>query len=346
MKSKSSDKLVTRRRIVLFAHWDPECLIDPYVIHYLGELKKIADITFYSDCDLPQTELAKIESLCVALGAGRHGAYDFGSYRKAYQSVADRLEHYDELILANDSCYGPFMPLRDVFEKMESHNYDYWGLTEYASPSFGDFKHLQSYFVVMKRQVFLHDYFRLFMEGVKVELEKRDVILNYEVGLSQVLEEQGFKRGSLMGFDERNVSYNGDTLRLVAAGTFPFIKREMLACNPCFCPMLSRTMKRYSRHMDREVLEMMLIHLNRFTQGNYTIGWNLIGIPNLILFHKNVFRVKSVITNGKYHSKLFLFGLRTLVVSLHIGRLSHEDVMQRMLGQSADRKSLRTEGGK
>ena len=38
MKSESSDKLAARRRIVLFAHWDPECLIDLYVIHYLGEL--------------------------------------------------------------------------------------------------------------------------------------------------------------------------------------------------------------------------------------------------------------------------------------------------------------------
>lgn len=40
----------------------------------------------------------------------------------------DRLTEYDELILANDSFYGPFEDIRKIFAEMESRDLDFWGL--------------------------------------------------------------------------------------------------------------------------------------------------------------------------------------------------------------------------
>ena len=336
MNTKIDDGLSGRRRITLFAHWDPECIVDPYVVHYLEELRKISDIAFYSDCDLPQTELAKIESLCRVVGAGRHKAYDFGSYQKAYQKVESFLVNYDELILANDSCYGPFSPLEELFEKMESDEFDYWGLTEHASSSFGGSQHLQSYFVVMKKAVFQSDCFKSFIAGVKPEADKREVIIKYDVGLSKLLEAEGFKRGSLVAYDCGNVSYDGGALLLVKDGVFPFIKREMLTENPCCVARILRPIKKIAGSSNRDVVKLMLNHLNRFTNGSYGWGWSLLPTATFTIIHRSFFRIKTSYRDGQHRVRLMVFGIRLLWINLPTKRLSHEEIMQECLKLPSD----------
>jgi lipopolysaccharide biosynthesis protein len=49
------------KRIIIFAHFDKQNIIDPYVIDYLKELKKYSEIIFVSDGDLAKSEIYKIK---------------------------------------------------------------------------------------------------------------------------------------------------------------------------------------------------------------------------------------------------------------------------------------------
>ena len=191
-------------RVAVFAHYDNNNLIQDYVVYYLQELKKVSQkIVFVSDGDISDNELSKLSGIVDYCIAKKHGEYDFGSYKRGYLYAKENgwLENCEELILCNDSCYGPLFDIEKYFDEMSARPVDFWGNT--ASPEGfkreGDKKilgiplsHIQSYFIVFKPQVFKSDTFNNFINSIKKELDKDFIIINYEMGLTKLLEEQGF----------------------------------------------------------------------------------------------------------------------------------------------------------
>ena len=56
----------------------------------------------------------------------------------------------DDLVVINDSSYGPLYPFAESFEKMAARNCDFWGYTGYNA--FGNV-HISSYFYYFRRRV-------------------------------------------------------------------------------------------------------------------------------------------------------------------------------------------------
>ena len=50
------------KRLCLFAGYSPENRVDDYVIHYLGELAKFADVYYQAANDLSEEELRALVS--------------------------------------------------------------------------------------------------------------------------------------------------------------------------------------------------------------------------------------------------------------------------------------------
>lgn len=120
------------KRTAVFAHYDKNNLIQNYVVYYLSELKKCAEkIIFVSDSDVLPEELKKIEGIVEQSIIGRHGEYDFGSYKRGflYAKENNLLTACEELILANDSCYAPLFPFEEMFSAMSKKPLDFWGAT-------------------------------------------------------------------------------------------------------------------------------------------------------------------------------------------------------------------------
>ena len=95
-------------------------------------------------------------------------------------------ENYDELAFVNDSCYGPLYPLKPIIEQVGEC--DFWGMTRNLEWR----EHIQSFFIVFKKQVFTSEIFKNFMASIKDEEKKLDVVTKYEIGLSRLLLENGF----------------------------------------------------------------------------------------------------------------------------------------------------------
>lgn len=184
-------------RVAVFAHYDKSNIIQEYVIYYLTELKKVCDkIIFVSDGNICEQELLKIKDIVIHSIAQKHGEYDFGSYKRGYIYAKEMnlLNDCDEFILANDSCYGPLYEFQVMFDNMQNETIDYWGVTGNPVGVYGEANpHIQSYFLVFKPCVFNSDIFDSFMKLVKKEVDKRSIIINYEIGLSKLLFENGFR---------------------------------------------------------------------------------------------------------------------------------------------------------
>lgn len=198
-------------KVAIFAHYDKNNLIHDYVIYYLQSLKKIANkIIFVSDCDINNKELSKLKNITEHILAKKHGEYDFGSYKKGYFLAKEKgfLSDCSELIFANDSCFGPIVPLENIFLEMSQKNCDFWGMNE---NSFEVEKHAQSFFMAFKSNVFQNEIFDNFMNNIKKEENKDDIIQKYEIGLSKILLTEGFSMETYIKKPiERNI--NGDFL--------------------------------------------------------------------------------------------------------------------------------------
>ena len=146
-------------RTVVFAHYDKDSVIDDYVIYYLKALKEIAqNIVFVSCGSLSEYEKNKLNGIASKIIAEHHEEYDFGSYKRGFNYLKDNniLNEIDELILVNDSCFGPFYPFGEIFNDMDKKDCDFWGITK---NNFGYRKvpnhffvkrpHIQSYFICL-----------------------------------------------------------------------------------------------------------------------------------------------------------------------------------------------------
>lgn len=174
---------------VIFAHYDMDNIIDDYVINYLNQLQTIADsIFFVSTAQLNEQEIKKISLICKKIIVRENTGYDFMSWKIALQNI-ENLNDYDLLIMCNDSVYGPIYPIEKMFESMEKVICDFWGVTDNFEVSF----HLQSYFIVFKKNIIISDAFRSFWENVDIKNEKEEIILKYEIGLTQTLLKHNFK---------------------------------------------------------------------------------------------------------------------------------------------------------
>lgn len=225
-----------KTRTAIFAHFDKDNVIDDYVIYYLNALKKVAQrIIFVSDCDLSTTETDKLKDITDEIIAKRHGEHDFGSYKRGglFALENNLLTDTNELIFANDSCYGPFVPLENIFEKMDEKKCDFWGITQ--NNKFKVFKnffwktcekpHIQSYFFVLKKEVFNSDAFLNFIKSVKKEKSRSEVILKYEIGLSELLLENNFTMKSFIeAYSDESSPFLHRAQELILNYGLPFLK--------------------------------------------------------------------------------------------------------------------------
>jgi len=187
------------RRICIFVHFDATNLIAPCVEYYLSGLKEVCDeVAVVSNCDLPLAEKDKLLPLVSSVFLRENSGMDFGAWKDAINQIGwSHISKFDELILANDSCYAPMFPFSEMFTAMSERGDDFWGVTEHpaARTRSGQLEaHLQSYFLVFTNKVVLSESFRHFWQGVSVEKEDYNtVIRNSEAQITATLNEAGFK---------------------------------------------------------------------------------------------------------------------------------------------------------
>ena len=206
------------KRLFLFAFYDPQGLVGEAALCYLEALHALGDIVLATVCDLRPGEAEKLAPLVVSYQAARHGEYDFGSYKRAFQQ--GDLTGYDMVYLVNDSVVGPLRPLEPYLQRMEALGTDAFGLV--LNPSRHG-RHLQSWFIGLKPSIFRAFWFAEFLTGVEALGRKEDVCIRYENGFARLLEAHSASYAGLWELPGKAI-YNA-VGRLSRQG-FPFLKKS------------------------------------------------------------------------------------------------------------------------
>ncbi len=212
------------KRICLFAGHSSSHEIEEYVVYLVEKLSKISDVYYLADNELNDYEKSKIHPYTKAVYGINHNKYDFGSWQELIYILGwEKLSEYDELILVNDSIIGPLYNINILIEKtiLDSqwqvcginYAYDYhtW--------------HLSSYFLMLKKDVFLSNDFKDYVLSIKHEEKIEHIIEKYEIGLSKMLHEKGYVVKSLVNF-KKNIYLSW---RSFIRNGSPFIKKKIFS---------------------------------------------------------------------------------------------------------------------
>ncbi|WP_295936725.1 rhamnan synthesis F family protein [uncultured Xanthomonas sp.] len=176
------------RRVAVVAHFDAEGLLTEFTRRLLDELLLHAERIVLVSTRLAPEQAATLDARIKVIVRENVG-YDFYSFRTGIFAV-EALYAYDELIVANDSALTIDRGgIGKAFAKMRDVDCDAWGMTQ----SFQVARHLQSYFLVFRKNAFFSQYFDRFWRDVRVLEDKWEIILSYEIGLTQCLLRNGAK---------------------------------------------------------------------------------------------------------------------------------------------------------
>ncbi|MGJ4727999.1 CDP-glycerol glycerophosphotransferase family protein [Luteimonas sp. SDU101] len=261
-RTTTSAPLSAPRRICLFAGYDADGRVDDYVVRYVRELSRHADVYYLADCWMAPEELERLAPFVKGAWADRHGTYDFGSWSRLATTYVgwESISGYDEVLLVNDSCYL-VRALDEVFAKMDATACDWWGLQatkgiaatrdvpanrfqqriplnevvrewlpRYESDYTYDFL-VGSYFLAFRKPAASDAVFRKLLSRVVQQRGKKLIIQKYEIGLTRLLLSRGFLPATYVDWLYPFHPIFSETHFALLEEGFPVFKRYLLSDN-------------------------------------------------------------------------------------------------------------------
>lgn len=224
------------KRIGVYAFYDKEGIVDEYVYFYISELKKYVErVLFIVNGNIRITDKERLIALDIELHERENVGYDSFAYKYGLNKIHN-LSEYDELILSNNSFFGPVYPLDDMFIQMSKENVDFWGVTVHpkkegfideSQPYTYINEHIQSFWIVFTKRVFTSQVFFDFWDKLQQPKTFLQAVCLFELRLTDYLSNHGFSYSSYVkskSNDNETILYPYNTL---VNEKCPFVKRKI-----------------------------------------------------------------------------------------------------------------------
>lgn len=211
------------KRISIFVVYDKDEVIDRSVEYYVDMLSRTIDrLIIIVIGNLKIEEINKLKRYTLEIYFKQNEGFDMAAYKYALSEVisVDELQEYDELVLSNDTNFGPFIPFEDIFSKMELIECDFWGTCLIDIPLK---KHLQSDFRAFRRNTFQHvvDYFQKYVTGRESKYEASTF---HEVAFYRNMIVSGYKGAAYIKNSKYDTYYS--PYQMLTEFAYPFMKKR------------------------------------------------------------------------------------------------------------------------
>jgi lipopolysaccharide biosynthesis protein len=186
-------------KMVLFMHFDSTGRVRRQLLDYMQDLQENGrTVVFVTNSRrLKPQALAAVQGICAAVIIRRNIGYDFGAWRDAIDHLGLPRANTQEVILANDSVFGPLLPLGDLLRRFNYDKADIWGLTE----SWQSRYHLQSFFLAFGPTALHAEAFKKFWKSVRPVPAKSYIVRAYEIGVTQAMVKGGLRCAALWTYE-------------------------------------------------------------------------------------------------------------------------------------------------
>lgn len=188
------------KRLGIFCTYDSEGIVDDYIIFLLQDIKKsLSHLAIVCNGKLTPEGRRKLEKITDDIFVRENEGYDMEAWRQGI--LKKNLSEYDELILFNNSFYGPFYPFAEIFDKMDKESdADFWGITIHGKMRddlnlcpYGYIpEHIQSYFLVIRKRMLHSPEFLDYWQNLKKPENFQEAIRLNEVCFTKIFFDKGF----------------------------------------------------------------------------------------------------------------------------------------------------------
>ena len=187
-------------RAVVYVIYDRRGRIEDFVLHALRGLREHADrIVAVVNGELLPEGRARLAEVADDVLQRENVGLDIWGHKAGLDLLAGQLDAFDEIILTNDTWYGPVRPFAPVFESMEQAEIDFWGLTDHprveqGAPWTGEVipYHLQSFWIAVRKLMFTSPAWRTYWDELPLLDDWTEAVTRHEVTFTEHFAERGF----------------------------------------------------------------------------------------------------------------------------------------------------------
>ena len=271
-----------KKRLVIYMTFSDKGIIDNYIVYMLMQLSNISEAIYVVSNNKFKTEEREKLSFVKKCIERDNDKYDVGAYSYIIQELYknSEIEKYDEVVLLNDSVFGPVYDIKEMFDVMDKRaDLDFWGITKRGKSDFdggaGEYPvHIQSYFYAFRKRMLQSKAFKEYWESIVNRISDfRSAIINYEFQLTQHFSNMGFKWDTYCNCDEYecdNITYNLSpyhyySYELIAEKRCPFLKRKLFTGE-----FIDR------RYTDASDLKKAFLYIKNETEYDVNLIWEYI----------------------------------------------------------------------
>lgn len=305
------------KRVVIYAYYEKKGKVYDYVYKMLEELRLYSDyIVFVSNVFLQENDKININKVVDHCIERDNIGYDITAYKTGIEYIGyDNILKYDECILVNSSLFGPIFSFKDMFEKMQSLDIDFWGITKHHKVDFDPFRtckygyipeHIQSSFIVFRKKFMSTDFFISRWKDLPAIKNYAEAIGLFEVIFTKEAVEAGY---------EADVYINTDDLEGYTRYPLMMMADELVINRKCPVIKIKSFSQNYYDILTDTIgncTQKMYDYINKHTDYDVNLIWdyilqnfNMADIKNIM--HLNYILPKySLIDDIKINQKIAL----------------------------------------
>jgi len=231
-------------RLGLFLFYDTEGIVDDYVKYLLEDMNKnLSHLCILVNGELTSEGRKTLEKFTDHILLRSNHGFDVGAWKDAMvdEFGFDKLEEYDEVILFNDSYFGPVYPFSEMFDEMDKKDLDFWGITVHGdAPDPRNLcpypyrpRYLQLYFLVFRKNFIKSKEFKDYWQELPYFENFNDVGYKHQAVFTKYFTDLGFKwaayvdTGDLEESVDKSISFHTYNMyEMVSNRKLPVIKRK------------------------------------------------------------------------------------------------------------------------
>ena len=231
------------RRLVVYVVYDRRGGVDEYVVHALAGLREhAARILVVVNGKLTPEGRERLEPVSDEVLVRENVGFDIWAHKDALDHVGAGVSEFDEVVLTNDTWFGPVRPYGPVFERMDALEIDFWGMTDHAAEPWHMFTgsagvphHLQSFWIAVRRSMFMSERWARYWRELPPMDGYRDAVIGHELVFTGAFRDAGFVDGVAF----RSEQYGSSNASLLAPEALiqdgcPVLKRRVFFHSPPF----------------------------------------------------------------------------------------------------------------
>ncbi|KJL37256.1 rhamnan synthesis F family protein [Microbacterium azadirachtae] len=188
------------RRLVVYVVWDRRGGVEDFVPFALAGLREhAARVLVVVNGSLSEEGRAKLEPVSDEILVRSNAGFDIWAHKDALDHVGDAIGEFDEVLLTNDTWFGPVRPYGPVFDRMGERAVHFWGMTDHVRQEPNPFTgkgvlpyHLQSFWIAVRREMFLSEAWRRYWAELPEMPTYFDAVLKHEAVFTETFAQDGF----------------------------------------------------------------------------------------------------------------------------------------------------------